>query len=96
MERKTGKRQLDKNRSKTVRPKKEKGKKKDVHVAIKVLAVVFIVIGILGTVLPVIPGVPFFILGVILLGEESPLGQKIISYLPARVREEIKKRQQKR
>lgn len=86
-----------KQRSNSLKPKKEKlAKQKGVHLFIKILAVLCLIIGILGTVLPVIPGIPFFILGVILLGEESPLGQKIISYLPARIRDEIRKRQQKK
>lgn len=86
----------NRRRSNSVRPRGNAGKKKDVHVFIKILAVFFIVIGIMGSILPVIPGIPFFIIGVILLGEESPLGQKIISYLPGRIRDEIRKRQQKK
>lgn len=64
------------------------------HIILKILAVFFLLLGLLGFVLPVIPGIVFFVLGLILLGEESPLRQKIIAMLPEKMRKAIEKKEQ--
>lgn len=74
----------------------KKEKSRVPHIIVKVLSIVFLLLGLAGFVLPVIPGIPFLIIGLILLGEESKLGQKILSVLPEKIRNEIKKRQLKK
>lgn len=69
---------------------------KSVHMFIKIFATFLLIAGIIMS-LPLVPGpgLLVIIIALILLGEESKLGQWIISKFPHRVREEIKKRQQK-
>lgn len=66
-----------------------------IHIFLKMLSAVFLLLGVAGLFLPIIPGIPLFVIGLILLGEESRLGQRIISVLPEKIRESIKKRQLK-
>jgi uncharacterized membrane protein YbaN (DUF454 family) len=77
---------------------KERNKKRSIylHIIIKILAVFFLMLGVLGLFLPVMPGVVFLVIGLILLGEESWLGQKIILLLPKKVKEAIKEKHEKK
>lgn len=92
------KEKIDKRRSSSGKLEKERTDKKGdksekTHFLVKVLAVVLLIAGVIMA-LPLVPGPGLLMiaLALILLGEESPLGQRIISILPAKVRDEIRKR----
>lgn len=70
----------------------EKHRSKTVHILIQTLGFLSLIAGVIMLITPG-PGWLLIIIGVVLLGEESPLGGWIISKLPHRIREEIRKRQ---
>lgn len=65
------------------------------HIFLKILAVLCLALGVLGLFLPIIPGIPLILIGLILLGEESWLGGKIISMLPEKLRKAIRREREK-
>jgi len=69
-------------------------KSKSTHILIQVLGIICLLIGIVLLIIPG-PGWLLIIIGVLLLGEESPLGRWIIEKLPHPVRKEIRKRRNK-
>lgn len=58
-----------------------------VHYGLQVIAYLLILIGIVGLLLPIVPGWIFIILGVIILGEESFVGGHIHRRLPEGMRQ---------
>jgi len=66
---------------------------KSVHIGIQILGIICLLAGIVLLITPG-PGWLLIIIGVLLLGEESPLGRWIISKLPHSVKQEIRKRRQ--
>ena len=56
-------------------------------VLLQSLAILLILVGALGLVIPIVPGWIFIILGLILLGEESRVGGYIYQHLPKRARD---------
>jgi len=59
------------------------------HLLIRALAILLLVAGLIGLVLPIVPGWLLIILGIILLGEESRLGSYLHRRLPERVRRKL-------
>lgn len=58
-----------------------------VHYGLQLLAYLLILLGLVGLLLPILPGWIFIILGVIILGEESFVGGHIYRRLPERARQ---------
>jgi len=69
----------------------EKETKKEIHLALKIIGTVSVLVGILGLLLPVLPGIPFLIIGFILLGEKSIITKRVIRKLPKPARDKIEK-----
>jgi uncharacterized membrane protein HdeD (DUF308 family) len=74
--------------------KEQPQKSKSTHIAIQILGIICLLAGVFMLITPG-PGWLLIIIGVLLLGEESPLGRWIISKLPHPVRQEIRKRRNK-
>ena len=64
--------------------------KKLLHRSLKILGILFIILGVIGLIFPVIPGLIFLILGIIILGEESVVTGWIINRLPQKQRERVR------
>lgn len=60
------------------------------HRLLKLTGFLFIILGVIGLIFPVIPGLVFLILGIIILGEESFVASWIINRLPQKQREKVK------
>lgn len=65
--------------------------KKILHKGLEVIGVFFVFLGVIGLFLPIVPTVPFLIIGILILGEESIYTGWIFKLLPAKVSSPIRK-----
>ncbi|PIZ01034.1 hypothetical protein COY62_00490 [bacterium (Candidatus Howlettbacteria) CG_4_10_14_0_8_um_filter_40_9] len=68
----------------------EKETKKEMHIVLRVIGVILVTVGILGLILPVIPGIPLLIIGFLILGEESVVTGWIIKRFPIKIQRKIR------
>ena len=61
------------------------------HKVLPVVGFVCIIVGLVGLVLPVIPGIALIIIGLVILGEESVVTGWILNRLPASLQTRIRK-----
>lgn len=61
-----------------------------VHLLLKIAGFAALLVGLLGLILPVIPGIPLIFVGLLILGEESIVSGWIIKRLPAPLRDRIR------
>jgi uncharacterized membrane protein YbaN (DUF454 family) len=61
------------------------------NISMKILAWFFIVLGILGIILPILPGWPFFFLGLFILAEDDATREKIVGWFPRRAQPTARK-----
>jgi hypothetical protein len=66
-----------------------------VHYGLQFIAYLLIILGLLGLLLPIVPGWIFVILGVLILGEESFIGGHIYRRLPKRVQDYLQRTRQR-
>lgn len=59
------------------------------------IGIFFVFLGLLGFILPIIPGILFLILGIVILGEEFFLTRWIIKKSPKSVQDRLRKRNNK-
>ena len=55
----------------------------------KILAIVLIIIGISGIILPVLPGWPFVFWGLFIIGGSALIDRTILKYFPKKFRKKI-------
>jgi len=56
-----------------------------------VVGIFFVFLGLLGFILPVIPGIVFLAIGLVILGEEFFLTRWILSKLPQKTRNRVRR-----
>lgn len=65
-----------------------------VSIILKTAGILFLFIGLMGLILPVIPGIVFLILGILILGEDFILSRWILSKMPASWRTKFQKKKE--
>lgn len=61
----------------------------------RILGWFLVVLGFLGLILPILPGIPFLVLGFLILGTDMVIRDQIINLFPKRFRPGIQKRADK-
>lgn len=61
------------------------------NIWMKILAWGFIILGILGILLPILPGWIFFFLGLFILGGDDATREKIVKWFPRRTQATVRK-----
>ena len=64
------------------------------HIVVKIFGYILLIIGLIGLIMPILPGWALIIVGLMILGEESLVGRNVIHRLPEKFQKRFKKKGQ--